>query len=757
MRGSMGPGWTNEDLAAAIEAPDRHERARVALDAPAWLGGLELTGVSSVTVDRTLVDDLPEQTRVVSGSVVAEITVDVDGGTGVNGEPLSAAEYLSPWSTTSPLAGRPRVGATVDVSVEVRPNDIPVSMTQATGIVQSITAPATGAGRMQALDFRDKLRTLVQLPSVPPTLPDGREIEATWLVSFILWKAGRPLSPQPAGARLWWPGHGGGHPFIATPWPDRYTDVCYYTSGKPEESLEYCDGPFHYAIEKPPAGMATVLEAYAAPGAPFRPVKGYLKGRFHMWVRIDAYSSSGDTLFSGWSLDVTTDQAYFSITNTGQMVMEVEPYPQWEEVTGPTVPADGRWHLVGAHYDTQAQRVVFRLDDTDYPVALTLPQGSDSPDDGIPLDGFVTARCAIAEVAMCTGIDESEPWPDYWAATGPLGYVKRSLNTLTGIAPGPPREAWELLRELAAAELGTVWLDQYGNVRYDTRAKLVGTTAQTVQRTISSDDHLLDVRVEERANTVANVVTCPYTPVQLVYGEMWSAPAQVIAVLPGQTLDVPIEFPAGAYDRMTATVSVNSSATGGGAVLADNQETDLWVWYTRNVAGNVQLSLRALGPTTGVLRIYNPRGVTVYFVDADGNPSLTIRGQMVRQYEAADPPEYRDPASIATYGEQPLALSASPWRQRPQFAAGLALALCRDLATLRPQLTSVQITGDPRLEFYDRLRLVDRTGTGIDHDVWVCGMKDQLTRDGYTQELYARLALNRYLIGPGLVGVDIVG
>src|SRR5690606_26281636 len=79
------------------------------------------------------------------------------------------------------------------------------------------------------------------------------------------------------------------------------------------------------------------------------------------------------------------------------------------------------------------------------------------------------------------------------------------------------------------------------------------------------------------------------------------------------------------------------------------------------------------------------------------------------------------------------------WTQQQAQQAGLALL--PELCKPRALLSNLQIVGDPRLEFGDRILIEDKDGTGVNTPFWVAGIAESIG-DGYVPSRVAKEAMD---------------
>jgi hypothetical protein len=114
----------------------------------------------------------------------------------------------------------------------------------------------------------------------------------------------------------------------------------------------------------------------------------------------------------------------------------------------------------------------------------------------------------------------------------------------------------------------------------------------------------------------------------------------------------------------------------------------------------------------GWIVVYNTSGFAVQFATTTGNPALGVLGFTPKQgfygnLSATVSQIFTDEGSVAVYGQRPLEIAPSPYRQLLAPIETVAHSLLAELAMPTPVLDQITINGDPRLKLGDTVRLVD--------------------------------------------------
>jgi hypothetical protein len=748
------------ELAAAIEAPERTVRPRVSVDWDADGHGPagsidDLSGkVASVAVMSVLQGTQPDQAAVVEGTAAATFVADLAAGD-TDDERLTAVRYFSPHSALSPLQGKERLGRDVEIDVEFLTSAGWQGAPLLRGTTRALpTAVARQSALLAGIDYRTRLRTSVTLPVVIAEAPDyvaattlypvKPGLEGPWVVSYVLWQCGLPLSPPPgAGCRWWVPMHGSLQPFIggafigspsSALWEDQFTDV---SESRPPA---FVPGPFVLACEAALTPVQVHISAETmATGSPMFAADGRSSGRFEM--RIKAASTANFSAVVVSNASTTTSSVAWVAATGSSATLAIRNDAITRNVIGPTLPVDGQWHRVGVHWDDAAGSATFIIDAATTVVTFT-PTPATAANADVPVVTFF-ANAETAEVQVTTGITVTDPWmPLTWDSGCD---VDRSQIRLDGIVGQAAAEGWQILQQMAAAEQGAVYLQPGGRLRYATRARLVGPASQVPQRTITAAADILELAEDYRLDSVFNVLMCPYQPVTMSRQVVAWTLGETVVIPRGNSVTIEATFSGLGTEFTTLAGTANTRADGAGTS------------YTLSSSGSVTAVLAMTSPTSATITVTNYAASTVWLVNASGQPNVTITGDVISQGEGATPPQVTDEVSRARYGDQPLPLPGSQWIQRRSHAYGLAMITAGDLAYPSPVLTDLEIPGDPRLEPFDRVTISDPDNTGLGADYWYVGGRHDLSEGEYRQSIAARPARTRFLAGTGLVGIDLVG
>jgi hypothetical protein len=762
------------ELAAAIEAPDRTlapDRLFVDWDADGFgpAGSIDdLSGyVTSVSTDGSLQGDFPDDVRIVQGSAARTLTAGLGGGSPTD-DSVGTVTYFSPVAPVAPdvpLAGKDRRGRPCYHEVGFITANGPEYVRDFTGVTRNLPV---GVGQravtVQAVDNRSLVRKSLALPAAAAawTDPAGTAImpglEATWLASYVFAQNGFYASPPPRpGCRMWAPMHGSAQPFL-------FDDLTGLTlagdyaleAGVSDGPCRFTDGPFLGALTaRAMVHSETDVRGIAAPGGTaLYDQYGRSHGRIEFWARLPP-----GTELSAWGGRVRINDDYevmLSVDGNGDVEVWFDGNPVANIDTGGWH-LDHLWHFVGLWWDRAAGSWIARLDETDHTGSLTpLPATGTSPGEDWDWQVLCQSTGSVAEVHITAGTAGTDPWLVDIPFT-PGAVIDRSTNQLVGIVPESSTvDSGQVLKDLAVAERGTAYFDDAGVGRYRTPAALVTAAAQSTQVTVTSRDKITDLQIDTGADRVRNVITCPWVQVTASLGGTDHAyESSSVPVLPGgrvTTMLVDLKGPAfGASLGIVAAANTKADGTGTayGPVVAPQA--------TATTVGPVTVTVTQLSARSVRIDCENHSLSTIFLVDATGTAALSLSGIYLSADSSVTPATVRDDSSVTEFGEQPLGLPSSPWRQSLAQAVGIASQTLTDTADPQPVITDLIIVGDPRLEYYDRIAVQDLEGSRLNRTYWVRSIKPVRQPGSYLMTLAATATRDVLVWGEGRWGVEVWG
>lgn len=292
------------------------------------------------------------------------------------------------------------------------------------------------------------------------------------------------------------------------------------------------------------------------------------------------------------------------------------------------------------------------------------------------------------------------------------------------------RVAWELLKEVASAELGMVGHDEAGRFYFRSRDTINASTTPVVEWDTDLVDNLSG---SASVDSVRTRITAPYTPLALL-GSNRGGETEETTAIPVAVSDRVLTFPNGFSDHVISankTWQPDSSAvtvvTSPGqvwdvdnalAVSTDSSGT------TRYTGSGIIARLLPLSATSWILRVNNSSGSAKYAAwpaewNTDtygaagrtaGDPSFFVNGHGLTGEYTTLSFEAENAAAVTAYGDRVLPLPESPWRQNSWAVDALATRLLADLAEPRMQVDDITVPADLRWEIGDPVRLKDWYG-----------------------------------------------
>lgn len=269
---------------------------------------------------------------------------------------------------------------------------------------------------------------------------------------------------------------------------------------------------------------------------------------------------------------------------------------------------------------------------------------------------------------------------------------------------------WDVMRQIAEAEMGAVWLDEIGTPTFRNRHSLRG-IGETVHQITSRDD-LLDLSWREATEQVRSKVRVPVLPVTSYLSDtfsntVWSAADTdtVITVGARSTIDMVVRLSGMAIDIDTAPiVTVSNDRSRFHANTApDGSGTE--------IIGPVTVTVVPSGPRVARIIVRNGYNARVWLVGTTGAPDLYIRArQKIIQAESAT--EYVEVENPGVDAET-LDLDESIWIQDNSNARDLASFLAAELVQPRPVIPGVPVNWDPRRQLGDIVEVSDPDVTGM--------------------------------------------
>ncbi|WP_018350940.1 hypothetical protein [Longispora albida] len=763
------------ELAAAIESPERRPvlRLRADWDGDGYGSGIDdlSAQVGSISVDRALSGELPDEVALTEGAAAAALSAEL-----TIGDPADSARHAAWWfsrtNPASPLAGRERLARPVTADIGMMTATGTQYLRRFTGLTRSVTADAARRTvKLDALDYREFFRHTTAVPAVETSAG----LSGTWIAGLIAYgaRAARggaaitfDAAPRGAEPDVYAPMWGSTHPYRVN--GSEFSTViglgrAYSTApnsfGSAPAAPAFIPGRYVLAADAKPGTVGWQSAEVACtpaepPGMPSG-TRTWQRVTVAWWTRRrneplpdGARLRAGYTAFAGSKPNVFKGSLWLGAGADHRLCMryaynpsgpEGGPGTVYRDVYGPAVPDDGGWHHAGVSLDLAAGQVRFFLNGTE--TTATFDPAGLAP---LNLRAAFTAYQPVCEVMIWhrTGVQ----WP-HEPGFVPTARLDTSALDLVGVLDHTPREAWALLKELAAAEQATVMLDEQGVFHYRTRA--ASRRAHTPVRALTAANSLLGLASADELDRVRNQITVTYRPVRRdLASSLLYESTEVHRIEPRSRIELWVAFTKPAYAIDPVSIGLPAPST--------------QVTLARNPDGTGDPGTGETGmvvewqATKARLLLTNGTGDVLYTANTAGTPTISVAG-----YALIVGPEVEhtvtDAKSVQRFGPQPLTLPAGPWVQTQQVADALGAELLSDLAWPQPAITGLDIIGDPRLQLGDRVRVTDPDGLALDGEYWISGITDRLSSSGYTQTITARRAPAVLRWGQGAWGTHAWG
>lgn len=751
---------------AAEQADAAEPLVRVTLDADGdgsyetVLHADDQGGVESVSVDRSLSTDLPEQVQAVTGiGGAAELSITLaDAPDGTPG-----GTWLSPFSG----ALTSRVGLPVKVELGWRGGAGPEYVSSFVGSLRQADADAAeGVGSFTALDWRERIAGAVDLPvlvaddlSKDIVASKRPGLNAQWMLDWLLRQSGFCASP-PVRAQCLLSAtlHG-------SVWPEVGTLTGGFTR---EASTNVASGALHYREASDGSGLlaltnaaddgfSTIVYALWALTNPLTPSNGttLLIEFDHLDWNPPGTANPGVTLCSlgdtkvgqTWvGVDVVLSggsyQTRVSVMNNGGTLLQSN--------LAATAP-DGGYFAVALTWGASNVTGVIRNNGAEFPVTVAGAASGGQPIDKAWISTGTTDTITGAVIIEWAGFQVTTEaytptvWNDGFAPTARL---EPCLNELVGTPVLSGVDRWEAVSGLVEAELGVLFLDESGAVVFYNRQHMQQAAPVA---TLTADQSLLGLSSSEQIDSVRNAVAVPASPVRLA-PEQWVWTLAETVKVPGRgqvVLAADLEGNAYAVDTSVGVFpSPNSAWAGFGSGYRASTRLDGTGTAISNLTVTVAVYQARLEVT-----VRNPNSQPVWLVnntnadtvDEQGEPCLQIRGRLLLDAAGGDNQgsylaSASSATSVAAYGEQALDVDSNPWRQTLAAAQDLAGWLLGMLAVPRPVFADVPVTARLGVQLADKVTVVEPDVLQVATDAWVTGIRNEAGDDGISQTLTLRAA-----------------
>ena len=421
-----------------------------------------------------------------------------------------------------------------------------------------------------------------------------------------------------------------------------------------------------------------------------------------------------------------------------------------------TVAASTGWHHVRVTMTRSPEKLEFWVDGV-ASTPITSGTGLTAIGDGATATLQLTSPGVIQAAMLLVGSGTTLTAPSTASFT-PGADVSTSVLELDYVPPVDGRLAWELVKEIAAAEFGSAGFNEAGRFAYRNRAEVnaAASPVLTLDATIVDD-----LRGRSAVDSIRTRVETKYVPKALlddgigalvdVTRPLWASDKWTL--VPGWN-----SFLISASSAWIPRSGVVSALTNAGqatmadiaiTVCAGSDGTGTVYAY----ADGIRAQIVMISPTTGVLWVYNHLAVNAYCVwpaawdsttpyaaviealgATPGGPGAFVRALLCDGDYPTTSRATDATTEQATWGVRVLALDENQWRQQAAAVDVLAGQLITDLKVPRLVLDDVTVPGDPRIELGDVVTVtgvgdarVVRIRTGIDYALPDQGLRTTLS------------------------------
>lgn len=766
--------------AAHKQAVVQAERAPVAEAWVDWLrtGTKAPVRVAAVTVNRSIVSDLPDDVTLIAGHSVAQADLELAGDPNTGG--ATAGVLYSPYQTGAALRDVDPEGLdiTVKVGITAAGQD---PLTVFAGQIRELAVDAASDGTTAFVQAFDASEGLAFTPSLPLVVADdpvsGLQpgLNSQYFVDGVLRQAGYYASPPVRqGGSLFFAFSATMHGSAAIDprWQGGTSLVSAGTaSGGP---LQFQQCKFGLGTKPDPVDGSLGTARYAPLTLDYRTGHALV---VEMWIipTVSSYSLGDVSIRDGSN----TASTRIRIGNDGSNYFV--RFADAVDVIGPAVTAPTQPHYLGVFIEFSTLQVTWRIDGatTGPVVASSNPLSSGF---GIQYDCLVKTFNSI-EALQITDANLGAPPGGWNDAYVPNAVIEPGLNDLVATPQiSADATAWTVLQDIAQAEAGLVLFDETGLARFWNRAHWgTAAAANTIQRTLAATTALKTATVARTSDRVRNVIRVPITPVGVqATSVVWSlAPNDFVLLPPGNSVVRVVDMTPSQVYQVDNAAGV--MPTGGALVNGHSgyraAKTKTGVGEVTNltmlvVADGAQIRLSWYNPNTYEVWLVTP--TVGYPAGSVGLPTAAVVGRLITSTTTAPDTGVAVPASqdiveelwqpsIVVHGSRVATLSESAWRQTDTAGRSLALDTLRATAWPKPQLSKITIVGDPALQLGDRVQVRDDSSpsqTGIDEPAWVVAKTDRFTGGDeplFEQDLVLQLVARPRQLILGVVGRSELG
>lgn len=764
------------DAEAAVIAPERKFHHRLMVD---WNRNGQynhaLSDMSqyleSATTDRSLSGSAPTSLSLVEGAAAAELTVRLGGDYTVD---YSIADIFSPYQSSSPFWGVDLIGVEVTFEIGLETYDSLIWYPQFVGNIRSITPDRGDFGvEIRALDRAELLRRPVKFPkwamiqyqAVNENAVVSQLCDSQWVLDHCLRKSNisptpsRPVTQEergvadndPSRCQVWVSGTGSylpTHGFLDNwnvwQFPNDDADFDMYTPYGAQHGSNPDPDKYPQAFTGTQDGYGSRMIYWAEDVEKINPTA----------LQIMGFTLITNPLATGANYYLTApDQEVISVEFGDRylgriMIGNGQAWGVWAN------PSTGE-SFSTSKVDIPSGQPFVKIDfvvDAFHASGLRAYLSAGSNATGVSWSTLTTPRSFVGNqwdykgyvqvrhrmplndiyytgTNFGSGDVPPSQWINEWGSP-PAQYcavLDSGLNRLSYMPVVDAADAWELMREVASAEFGSIFWDESGVFRfwnYDTIQMLQNNPVRTF-----SLDQLTGLRFTNWSDSIHNIITVNATDRRSISATVFEAQGEWDFVIPpGQTRTWRISVPdmqthspespsryetiAGSFPDWSNNVLhgyIPQWLHPDGSYYEDNSfvsgvDIDEWTDYEGNLA----------------ISIYNGYSRFARLWANANHTGLRIGGTKLAEITQKTH-TYKNVASAQKYGGRNMQLSG-PWYQEFHNQMGGVSRLLQVVKDPVPDTENITVAGDPRIQLGDTFRVTDPEGFGTRFDMQVFGI-----------------------------------
>lgn len=769
--------------------------------------------VESATIDRQLTTSLPDGTTLITGYPTAQATIVLAGQVDPTNEDKTVAWLFNPYQTDSPMYRHDLIQSPVVCQEGLYPGtgSTPELITNFTGYVDDFSVDTIGGQvTLTCLDNRTKLRSSATAPAFAATMDvasgtspvlstQSPGLTSLWIIDTLLRSNGYLSSPGPrSGAYLLFYASyaGSAYPsvYLKSGYPVLASNSGLYNDESTTTPMQFVNGGFNKQVCRD-SSLQCSLDQWS-PNYPNWPTDINVQvggGYFHEFWLNTATPPLGNLIggvLSGTYQPLLIKLSITDLNYTTSWITQIQMTPvpfvganAWSFTTAGgvarAITTSGTWQQVSIQVSyTAGPNVVTKLwlDGVlinTWTDALTVSPAAPPPGTGPGPDTITINSPYPLEAFQTTNELNGIP------STGftPTAILDASLNFLTAISDIAGLDPWQVIQQLAEAELAIAGFDELGIFRFTNRLSL----ASTPTRTITSLTSLQTYQVETGLSLVTNHVTANInTIVRSGWEVVWSGVGTNV------TSGGLYFIPPNSTDTILAALTIPSivCTLTGVIPIAGVSATHVKSGYVADstIAGtgggisNLSMAVQQLSPSLVKITITNPNPFNVYFVALTGYPNpgssygVTLAGEALVSGTAASNGGIISTSTVADSQWPPIeeggadprkyaikALPDNPWRQDAASVQALTDHVLSDLYRPRPIIRNLSIVADPRLQLGDRVTIVDSETNQLSDDMFIIGIRTTSGNGAWDQSITCRAVANAGDWVMGVVGRSELG